>query len=292
MLISFGETIWDVYPGEATLGGAPLNLAAHAANLVCPVLFLSAVGADEYGARAIAAIGALGLDTRGVAAIGEAPSGVCTVTADEAGQPHYALAAHSAYDHIPLPQDLPAEADILAFGTLAMRHEENRHTLSRLLSVCRCREVYVDLNIRPPYFSKESVSFCLSHATLLKVSDEDLAHITPLLSLPFGEGEAIAALAGAYPALRLIIVTKGAEGSCCYDIQSGRMHHCPAAAACAVSTVGAGDSYGAAFLAMRLRGKSIPDAMQAAATLSAFVVSRQGAIPPGAAELAASLISG
>ena len=28
-LLSFGEIIWDVYPDEKYLGGAPLNFAAH-----------------------------------------------------------------------------------------------------------------------------------------------------------------------------------------------------------------------------------------------------------------------
>ena len=42
-VIAFGEVLWDVYPDKATLGGAPLNLAAHAALQVCKVIMSSAV---------------------------------------------------------------------------------------------------------------------------------------------------------------------------------------------------------------------------------------------------------
>ena len=31
--IAFGEVIWDIYPDEALLGGAPLNFCAHLSRL-------------------------------------------------------------------------------------------------------------------------------------------------------------------------------------------------------------------------------------------------------------------
>ena len=30
-LLSFGEVLWDVYPEDRFIGGAPLNFAAHCA---------------------------------------------------------------------------------------------------------------------------------------------------------------------------------------------------------------------------------------------------------------------
>jgi fructokinase len=47
----------------------------------------------------------------------------------------------------------------------------------------------------------------------------------------------------------------------------------------AVSTVGAGDSFAAAFLTRYLNGKDILSCMQFAAKVSAFVVSETGAVP-------------
>ena len=52
-IISFGEIIWDVYPDQSVLGGAPLNFASHAHELGAEVAFLSAIGNDELGKLAI-----------------------------------------------------------------------------------------------------------------------------------------------------------------------------------------------------------------------------------------------
>ena len=46
-----------------------------------------------------------------------------------------------------------------------------------------------------------------------------------------------------------------------------------------VSTVGAGDSYGAAFLVSYLSGRSIPECLLRATEVSAEVVSRAEALP-------------
>ena len=37
------------------------------------------------------------------------------------------------------------------------------------------KDIFVDMNIRPPFYSDESILFALSNATLLKISDEELA---------------------------------------------------------------------------------------------------------------------
>ena len=52
-VLSIGEIIWDVYPNEQCIGGAPLNFAAHCAACGCESWLLSAVGADPRGAEAL-----------------------------------------------------------------------------------------------------------------------------------------------------------------------------------------------------------------------------------------------
>lgn len=289
MLISFGETVLDVYPAHRTLGGAPLNLAAHAALLGEEVLFLSSVGKDPYGEEALAGIRALGLPTGGIAVHPILPSGCCTVTLSPEGIPRYALAAHSAYDEIPLPDSLPASCRVLAFGTLALRYQKNRETLTRLLRLCQCREVYADLNIRVPYADREAIVFCLLNATTVKMSEEDMAYVSAVLSLPAGEENAIATLASTYPGIRRILLTRGEAGSRCYDLAEGEVTDCPAVPTVAVSTVGAGDSYGAAFLVAKGRGADTALAMQIAARVSSFVVAHREAIPEGMRRFLATL---
>ena len=80
-----------------------------------------------------------------------------------------------------------------------------------------------------------------------------------------------------YKGIRLFIVTLGADGSLCYDVQNSRWYECGAKKVDVVSTVGAGDSFSAAFLVRFMRGDSIPDCLEYAAQVSAAVCSCEAA---------------
>ena len=45
--LSFGEILWDVYPNEKFIGGAPLNFAAHFSKCGGKAYMISAVGKDN-----------------------------------------------------------------------------------------------------------------------------------------------------------------------------------------------------------------------------------------------------
>ena len=53
VIVGIGEVLWDVYPDAAHFGGAPANFACHAASLGANAWMVSAVGADEFGDRAL-----------------------------------------------------------------------------------------------------------------------------------------------------------------------------------------------------------------------------------------------
>ncbi|MBQ8431998.1 MAG: hypothetical protein IJX28_03845 [Clostridia bacterium] len=279
-ILSFGEIIWDVYPEAATLGGAPLNFAAHAALQGSEVTLLSCVGEDDLGKRALEEIAALGLSTHGIGVSAAAPTGQCTVTLNAEGLPTYRIAEASAYDVIPASINAKAPYDALAFGTLALRKEHNRRLLAELIATGGFGEIFTDLNIRPPFYSSESVEFCLSHATILKVSDEELPTVTRLvLGGQWEDMESAQRLATRYPNLRLVLITKGEQGALCYDRNEERFHACPAEPTHVLSTVGAGDSFGATFLTHYHATGDIPAALHRAARVSAFVVAHKEAIP-------------
>lgn len=279
-LLSVGEIIWDVFGESYSLGGAPLNLAAHAALQGCDVWLASAVGDDTLGERALEDIRALGIGADYVAVQDGLVTGQCLVTLDEDGVPSYNVLTGVAYERIGLP-DEPAQAfDAIAFGTLALHGAHNRRALEEFLRRNTFAEVYTDLNIRPPFYSAESIDLCLSHATIVKISDEELPTVTETL---WGEAltprEAAERIAARYPQIRLVLITCGAEGSTCYDFTEGKTYECSASPADVVSTVGAGDSFGATFLACYMETGDIPLALRRASQVSAFVVSRQGAVP-------------
>ena len=289
-ILSFGEIIWDVYPDKAVLGGAPLNFAAHATVWGSETHLLSAVGGDSLGRRAIGEIEKLGVSVRDVSVSDKALSGRCNVILNENGVPRYEIDPLSAYDLIQAPECLSGY-DIFSFGTLALRHEENRVLLRKILSEGSFSEVFTDLNIRPPFYSRESIELCLAGATVVKISDEDGAFISEAL---FSERQDVKTLAVAltekYPNIKLILVTLGENGSLCYDSKTKEFTRVDAVKTEVVSTVGAGDSYGATFIVNYLKTGDIKRAMELAATVSAYVVSKKGAIPEGTREYVNSII--
>ena len=50
--VSFGEIIWDIYGKERKIGGAPLNISAHASLYGFDSYLISAVGNDALGEEA------------------------------------------------------------------------------------------------------------------------------------------------------------------------------------------------------------------------------------------------
>lgn len=280
-ILSFGEVLYDIFPDAKHLGGAPMNFAAHAAAQGATSYLLSAVGRDALGDDAIKELSALGICTDLVARTNR-PTGQCIVTKNEAGLPQYNLFSGVAYDAIPYAP-APKGLTCLYFGTLALRTKENRETLCRLLKETQNALIFSDVNVRPPHTTQESICFALSHAHILKISDEELPTVLSAIGeAPTGEVEKdIRRVAAHVPHLRLLILTRGGDGATCYEKAKDAFHTVPAHPAKAVSTVGAGDSFSAAFLTHYLAGKSIAEALTFAARVAAFVVSHTEAVPKG-----------
>ena len=277
-IAAFGEVIWDIYPDESCIGGAPLNFAAHAARQGTESLLISAVGDDALGKAARKALRHFGVDDSLISTATGKATGQCHVTLDAENKPHYDLLADTAYDAISC--DAIPDCDAFVFGTLIQRSMHNRRTLQQLLENGQFREVFCDLNIRPPYYDNDSVELCLRHATMLKVSREELPAVTQLL---YGEvpsiEEAIGRLCTDYPNIRLCLVTLDSDGALVYEAATGKVYRQAAQPVEVVSTVGAGDSFGAAFLVSWLQSGNIDAALQKAVEVSAFVVAHKEAVP-------------
>ena len=278
-ILSFGEIVWDVYPDAAYIGGAPLNFAAHLTRHGDDVWLASAVGRDEWGDRSLESLQRFGIRTDFVTR-GSAPTGLCRVTLDAAGVPTFNLAAASAYDDIDISR-VTGSFDLLYFGTLALRREPNRAALSRLLTSGHFRQTMVDLNLRPPFISDEPVRFALTHATILKLSDEDYRLMAPLLGAdPAADApNMVRFLAEQYENLTCVIVTLGAAGAYGWDRARNKTAFCDPAPVPVCSTVGAGDGFAAGFAHAYLTGAPLRDAMAHAAKIAGLVVSHPEAVP-------------
>jgi len=267
-VISFGEVLYDVFPDKACLGGAPLNLAVHLHRQGADVKLISAVGDDDLGLLARDGILEQGLSDEFVFKVPQA-TGRVTVMLDEDKVPSYVFSADCAYDHIPFPESLELKADLFCFGSLAQRGEESRRNLWRILDRVDAR-IFCDVNLRQNFFSREILERSLSVADLVKLNDEEL----PVIAEMFGITASCEAVAKRF-GIETIIQTLGPEG--CEVWHDGETVTVPAAPAKVVSTVGAGDSFSAAFIYHYLSGKSIRDSAVEGNLLAARVAEQPGA---------------
>lgn len=281
-LLSFGEVLFDVFGEETCIGGAPLNLAAHASLQGADTYLLSSVGEDELGKKAICEAHRLGVEQKYISVNPDKKTGQCLVSLNEEKIPQYNLLTDVAYDYIGYPHfDETDEFDVLAFGTLALRHSHNADILKKIIKEKSFAQIYCDLNLRAPFYSRESILFCLENATMVKISDEELPNVQKEI---FGKVydshlQFSANLCEKFNQIKLVIITCGSEGSYVFDTISKEEYSCDACKTEVVSTVGAGDSFGATFLVEYFDKKTILDCLKKASKISSYVVSKKEAVP-------------
>lgn len=278
--LAFGEVLWDVYPDERYLGGAPLNFSAHLSRFGAQVYLVSAVGVDELGDAALKQIRDWGVRCDYIDRLAHRETGKCLVTLRE-GMPSYRLLENAAWDTISAGEIRGQTFDALYFGTLALRSRENRQQLQYLMDNNRIKERFVDLNLRPPFCDRETVNWALERASIVKISDEELPEVLELL----GESKALDAesaaksIARRFPQLDAVILTLAEKGSCAYAVKEDKFFRVDAVKTKLVSSVGAGDSFCAAWLYGYFSGKKWEECLRVGAALAAFVVSRPEAVP-------------
>ncbi len=268
-VVSFGEILFDVIGGVPYLGGAPLNLAAHLRKQGAETALISAVGNDPLGRDALGQIGKLGLDTGTIAVLDGFPTGTVTVLLDERKVAAYDFAMDTAYDHIPVP-GFDTEVDLFCFGTLAQRSPESRGTLARLRKMLDCLFFY-DVNLRQDFYSKAILEESLYSADIVKLNEDEFPVLAAMFGLP-DDPEELRRRFG----LQMVLLTLGPEGCDLYS--SGGVIHSPAVPVKVVSTVGAGDSFSAAFLYHYLTGSTLNEALTAGNLLAAKIAGQKGAI--------------
>src|SRR5690606_23720808 len=119
-IVGIGEAVFDVFPGGDRLGGAPLNVAIHAHQLVQPHqgrgVIVTRVGQDRLGDEMIAQLQQRGLTTEYIQTDPDRPTGRIYVDVDPDGSPTYDIEADVAWDVLqfdPEDEDLARQADAI-----------------------------------------------------------------------------------------------------------------------------------------------------------------------------------
>src|SRR5882724_6302503 len=216
-IVGLGEVLWDMLPAGKQLGGAPANFAYMASLLGDEGLVASRIGTDSLSQETLHKMEGLNLSTEFLQQDPQHPTGTAVVEVDAAGQPKFTITPNVAWDFLewtPTWESLAKQADVICFGTLAQRSAQSRNTVRRFVSSARDAALRVfDVNLRQNYFSAELLQDSLRNPQLVKLNHEELPVVTKLLGLEFGNEEnAARRLLEAYN-LKLVCVTRGANGS-------------------------------------------------------------------------------
>lgn len=271
-ILAFGEILWDIFPDDKKIGGAPFNFAAHCAKHGAETYLVSAVGMDENGADALNEAKKHGILCDYISVERKYETGYCRVTLENV-KPKYTLASDVAYDHITGAYP-SSEFDLLYFGTLAMRAPDSRRAFEKMLKYVKAKEVFFDVNFRGNFYTRELVNMLMRETTVLKMSNEEIGFFGNK-----GEINTCLELSKSYPRLKYILLTLGGDGAIVYDCRKRTLLYSEKPKSKAISTVGAGDSFSASFVCNLLNGLSTDVCLDRAVTLSDFVVTQIEAVP-------------
>jgi fructokinase len=296
-----GESLVDIVvpvdgARENAVGGSPLNVAVGLSRLDVPTVLVTLLGDDDLGRAVADHVHASDVTLSAGSVLATRTTSTATAYLD----------AHNAatyeFDLVwDLPrQELPDEVLGVHTGSLGASLHPGRESVLDLVSRAADDEVFVsyDPNIRPffledPADAWREVQEMGRAARLLKLSDEDLR-----LLRPDGDEEAVCRELLSGGQTELVVLTRGSEGATAYTDTATLDVVAPPTDV--VDTVGAGDSFMAAMIALLddwgvvTGGESALRALdddrvrllvQGAVTAAAITCSRRGANPPTRREL-------
>lgn len=281
IVVGMGEALWDVLPEGKKIGGAPANFAYHVSQFGLPSCVVSAIGDDALGKEIIENFTSKGLDQ--LIAEVPYPTGTVQVEIDQTGIPLYDIKENVAWDNIPYTEHLDALAKrtkAVCFGSLAQRNVVSRETINHFLDTMSKDDdslVVFDVNLRQGFYNKEILCKSMQNCNILKINDEELITVSRMFGYPgIDLQDKCWILLGKYN-LKMLILTCGINGS--YVFTPGNVSFQPTPKVEVADTVGAGDSFTAAFIASILKGKSVTEAHSIAVKTSAYVCTQKGAMP-------------
>lgn len=281
LIIGIGEILWDKLPDGKRLGGAPANFAWHIAQAGLDSWVVSAIGNDEEGDEILQALKHKDLCRHLTRT--PYPTGSVDVELDPQGVPRYQIHEQVAWDYIPFTSQLEALAThtrAVCFGSLAQRNAVTRDTIDRFLNAMPEGEGHYkifDMNLRQHYYTQALLQNSLRKCNILKLNDEELLTIKSLFSYTQTDFRDICRQLLADYNLKILILTCGINGSSIFTPETTSFYPTPRVEV--RDTVGAGDSFTAAFTATLLKGLPLTEAHRRAVEISAYVCTCDGAMP-------------
>ena len=271
--IIYGEVLFDCFPdGAQVLGGAPFNVAWHLQAFGDAPKFISSIGDDPQGKQVLRSMQDWEMETANVQQSTKYPTGRVDVRLEN-HEPHYDIVEDCAYDFIQKPDDSEIQSsDLLYHGTLALRNASSRQTLEAIAQE-KSPSIFLDVNLREPWWQKEDVLSWLSRARWVKLNHHELN----ILSNATADTEAqMKSLYDKYQ-MELLIVTQGENGATVLG-KDGKLVQAKAPKPQKfVDTVGAGDAFTALFIHGLLNAMPTEECLHSSLEFASKVVGLRGA---------------
>jgi len=266
-ILCFGEILWDAFGDEKVAGGAPMNVARHLVQQGANVSFASRVGTDDSGKGLIDFLKASGLYSDLIQLDDDLPTCEVTVHLDAGGHATYIIPQPVSWDNIQTEPALTIaakKASAIVYGSLACRDVITRDTLLKLLAETTALKIF-DVNLRPPHYSLSTIETLVAGADVIKMNEDEAA----LLMGGQTENlkETIIAFQKKYQS-QTICVTRGEHGAIVWHENEFYEH--PGFKVNVVDTVGAGDSFLAAFVNGLLKKQPMLEVIERACKIAWF----------------------
>lgn len=274
-----GGNIWST---AVTLspGGTTANVAAGIAKLGLRSSFIGCVGDDPYGHYTIDEFQRAGVFTGYVKLRQGAYTGIVLAIVDDTGERTFIACAKGASHTLLDCQDFKnidfKKIPIVHSTGVCFAEEPSRSVLLAILEQAHqagCL-VYFDPNLRLegdifPKELEEAQWKSFTFADVILIGDNEVGLMFPGLSLK--EAARLIREQGA----KTVVIKQGEKGASLFS-EEGE-YTCPAFSVEVNSTTGAGDSFDAGFIAARVRGASLHDALVYACAVAGLKVTGSGA---------------
>ncbi|WP_323010311.1 carbohydrate kinase [Paracoccus sp. (in: a-proteobacteria)] len=303
MILCAGESLIDMVPEGATYrplpGGAVYNTAIALGRMGAGTGYLWPISRDAFGEMLLRPLAEAGVDT-GLCPRSDRLTTLAFVTLT-GGEARYSFYDEGSAGRMLAAADLPEipdEVSALFIGGISLVPDPCGAAIEALVERVRHRiPVMLDPNIRPFFIAdaaayRQRLDRLFGMVDLVKLSGDDLEWLMPGSSFD----EAAATILAQGP--RVIFQTGGSAGARAH--WSGQPLDAPAMRVEVADTIGAGDTFNAGVLAALDRAGALsragldhltPEVLAQALALgtraAAITVSRPGANPPWAHELAA-----
>tara|TARA_R110002033_G_scaffold88369_1_gene138422 strand:- start:249 stop:1133 length:885 start_codon:yes stop_codon:yes gene_type:complete len=274
----FGEVLWDVFPTHKKIGGAPLNVANRLQALGNDVTMISAIGQGKSGAEILKYIKDVGIDASCIQVHNEYKTGKVKVMLNEKGSASYDIKYPRAWDKIRLTEinkNVVKNSDAFVFGSLAARDDSSKGTLYKLLELAKYK--IFDLNLRPPYYTKELLIKLMIEADFIKFNDDELYEVSGYLDSKYRSMEQNIKFISKKTNTKHICVTKGHHGAVL--LYEDKFYYNSGYLIKVIDTVGAGDSFLGSLISQLLNKVNPQEAVDFACAVGAMVAQSEGANP-------------